>query len=440
MRTCFKPGRLIYLVTVLFTLAGMLGCASVQTPTAPSPQAGAQTEKPAPQPQRANYPGPIMAPYFPPPEKIDLCGEPVPLDYQEVQERFDKEFTLVVYNHAQVYLWLKRMERYFPWIEERLRYYNLPDDLKYVAIAESDLLPNACSPKGAAGPWQFMPSTGSAYGLEQRKSVDKRYDMERSTESAFLYLQDLNRKYKSWSLAIASYNCGEKRILDESRSQGIKDYYHMKLPLETERYVFRILAIKAVLSDPARYGYDMPKGAGYPQLRVDKVSVTMTAPVSIQTAAANAGITFREFKRLNPAFRGDDIPAGTHEINLPAGSGREFEQRFKAGGTRTSYADTSGVQRDEQQSSDQSQDEESETAAAQPQPASPKPQAVQPKPGKGTALKSRSAPAAAKFHTVKKGDTLSSVARRYDVSVSAIKQANKLKSDSLAPGQKIRIP
>ncbi len=146
----------------------------------------------------------VNVPYIPPPNSIDLCGEPVPLDRQDVYERFDKEFTLVVYNHAQVYLWLKRMERYFPVIEERLRYYNLPDDLKYVAIVESDLLPNACSPKGAAGPWQFMPSTGSAYGLDQRGSVDKRYDFERSTDSAFLLLKDLYKKYQQ----LVSGHCG----------------------------------------------------------------------------------------------------------------------------------------------------------------------------------------------------------------------------------------
>ena len=97
----------------------------------------------------------------------------------------------------------------------------MPDDLKYVAIVESDLLPDACSPKGAAGPWQFMPGTGAAYGLERRGSVDKRYDFERSTESAFLLLNDLYKKYHSWSLAIAAYNCGDKRILDESRIQGV---------------------------------------------------------------------------------------------------------------------------------------------------------------------------------------------------------------------------
>ncbi len=228
---------------------------------------------------------PIQAPYFPAPSTMDLCGEPVPLHMQEVYERFDKEFTLIVYNHAQVYLWLKRMERWFPMIEERLRALNLPDDLKWVAIVESDLVPNVCSPKGAAGPWQFMPSTGSAYGLEQRGSVDKRYDFERATDSAFTFLNDLYRQYRSWSLAIAAYNCGGKRIQDESRNSGTRDYYHMKLPQETERYVMRILAIKAVLGNPRQYGYDLPRAGATRNSRFDRVNVSLSRPVSIQTAS-----------------------------------------------------------------------------------------------------------------------------------------------------------
>ena len=246
MHDCVKLGRLVCLVTTFFIAAGVFGCATTQitAPTGPSAQAAAQAEKiVAPgQVQRPVYRGPVMVPYYPPPDRIDLCGEPVPLEYQEVLERFDKEFTLVVYNNAQVYRWLKRKESYFPLIEESLRRLNLPEDLKYVAIAESEPLLNAPG---------------------QKKSVDKLYDFEGSADSAFLYLGDLYRNYKSWSLAIAAYNCGEKRIMDESRTQGVRDYYHMKLPQDTERYVFRILAIKAVLSDPMRYGYELPKGAGY---------------------------------------------------------------------------------------------------------------------------------------------------------------------------------
>jgi hypothetical protein len=184
-----------------------------------------------------------MANYYPVPGRMDFCGEPVPLENQEVLERFDKEFTLVVYNHAQVYWWLKRKERYLPSIEERLRRLNLPEDLKYVALAESE------PPLNAPG---------------KRKPVDMRYDFESSPDSALLYLGDLYRNFKRWSLAIAAYNYGEKRIMDESRTQGARDFYQLVLPQETERYFFRILAIKAVLSDPTRYGYELPKGPGRP--------------------------------------------------------------------------------------------------------------------------------------------------------------------------------
>jgi phage anti-repressor protein len=184
-----------------------------------------------------------MVTYYTPPDRIDFCGEPVPLEHREVREQFDKEFTLIVYNHAQVYWWLKRKERYFPWIEERLRSFNLPEDLKYVAIAESE--PPLSAP-------------------EKKKSVNISYDFVLTPDSALQHLGDLYRNFKSWSLAVAAYNCGEKCIMDESRVQGERDFYRMMLPQETERYVFRILAIKAVLSDPMRYGYELPKGTGHP--------------------------------------------------------------------------------------------------------------------------------------------------------------------------------
>ncbi len=399
---------------------GCSGCSSTQTP---SPQAStppttmvrpAEAVQPAPPPTGAY---PVMAPYFPPPDKMDLCGEPVPLEHQQVMERFDREFTLVLYNHAQVYLWLKRMDRYFPWIEERLRHHNLPDDLKYVAIVESDLQPNVASPKGAAGPWQFMPRTGSSYGLHQDGSVDKRYDFEKSTESAFLLLADLYRRYGNWALAIAAYNCGDKRILDESRAQGVKDYYHLKLPLETERYVFRILAVKAVLSNPVQYGYNFQRGQGYGELKIDRVRVNFTSSVSIQTIASAAGTTYREFRRLNPVFRADEIPPGSYEIKLPAGTGRVFEQNFQ------------------QQAAVQAPAPASTEASARPadEPkikASPKPQP----------LKARSRVPAETYHTVRSGDTLSSMAKYYQVSVQDIRKTNNLKDDKVVPGQKLRIP
>lgn len=266
----------------------------------------------------------MAVPYYPPPSKMDLCGEVVPLQNQEVLERFDREFTLVVYNHAQVYLWLKRMERYFPWIEERLRSYGLPDDLKYVAVVESDLLSNACSPKGAAGPWQFMPATGSAYGLSQTDGYDERYDFERATECAFRYLNDLYKRYRNWTVAIATYNCGDKRIQEQMRTT--RDYYAMRLPTETERYVLRILAVKAVLGNPGAYGYNLPKGQGYPPIKADRVNVSLSCPLPMHAVAEATGTTVREIQRLNPALRKEEIPRGAREIKVPEGQGKGLER------------------------------------------------------------------------------------------------------------------
>ncbi|MEM5788353.1 MAG: transglycosylase SLT domain-containing protein [Syntrophobacteraceae bacterium] len=389
-------------------MVACFGCASTQTTATGQPTAQpvqAAEKQVIVQPAAL----PIQAPYFPAPSTIDLCGEPVPLHIQEVYERFDREFTLIVYNHAQVYLWLKRMERWFPMIEERLRKFNLPDDLKWVAIVESDLVPNVVSSKGAAGPWQFMPMTGSAYGLEQKGSVDKRYDFERSTDSAFIYLQDLHRKYKNWAIAIAAYNCGEKRILEESRTQTVPDYYHMKLPQETERYVMRILAIKAVLGSPNKYGYDLPKGWGYQELKVDKTTISCPSPISIQSLANAIGITYREFKRLNPIFRAESIPPGNHEVKVPTGYGKVLESNLQSK-AQPAEAPSPAIQ-------------EPKARVKEPVASSPKPKPIK-----------------AQVHTVSKGDTLSSIARYFNITVQALKEANKLKSDDLSLGQKLRIP
>jgi membrane-bound lytic murein transglycosylase D len=239
--------RLLYLVTALFISAGAFGCATTQSPAPASTaaQPAAKVEKTVGPAQARPLPmkhDPGMVTYYRTPRRIDFCGESVPLEQQEVLERFDKEFTLVVNNHAQVYWWLKHEERYFPSIEERLRRLNMPDDLKYVALVESEPLLSAPA---------------------RRRSVDMRHDFELSPDSALAYLMDLYRSFNSWPLALAAYNYGEKRVMDESGPQGGNNFYQMMLPQEAERYVFRVMAIKAVLSDPRRYGYQLPQGAGY---------------------------------------------------------------------------------------------------------------------------------------------------------------------------------
>lgn len=326
---------------------------------------------------------PFVVPYFAPPNHLDLCGEAVPLEVQEVRERLDREFTIVVYNHAQVYLWLKRMQRYFPWLEKETGRNGLPDDLKYVAVAESDLQLSASSPAGAVGPWQFIRSTGINYGLAQSESLDERRDFERSTQCAFRYLRDLRGMFQSWTLAIAGYNCGERRVSDEIKRQKVNDYYALKLPLETERYIFRILAIKEVLSHPEKYGYVLPVGAGYPEVAVDRVDVAAPCDLPVQAVAELAGITYREFKNLNPALTAHSLPQGMHTLRLPMNKGKEFSSRYDT--FKVGY----------------------------------QPQAIS--------------------HKVVKGETLSGIAAHFGVSAADLRQWNGLQGDTVRPGQVLKI-
>jgi len=142
------------------------------------------------------------------PPAVVLCGEPLPLNDRQVWESLDREFTIAVWNRAQVFLWLKRAGRYFPFIEAKLAAAGMPDDLKYLAVAESDLQSHVRSPAGAMGTWQFMDRTAQGHGLEKNQQLDERRNFERSTAAALSYLQALRRQFGSWTLAMAAYNCG----------------------------------------------------------------------------------------------------------------------------------------------------------------------------------------------------------------------------------------
>ena len=128
---------------------------------------------------------------------IEFCGERVPIENQEVLERFEKELLLSLWDRAQVILWLKRSSRYMPHIESVLKENGIPEDLKYVPIVESALLPHLGSIKGAMGFWQFMASTGRKYGLVIDKNIDERRNIFRSTEAAVVYLKELHTIFNS---------------------------------------------------------------------------------------------------------------------------------------------------------------------------------------------------------------------------------------------------
>lgn len=259
---------------------------------------------------------------------VTFCGEEVPLDNPEVLERLEKEMLLLLWDKPQIILWLKRTTRYFPFIEGTLAQNNLPEDLKYIAVAESALLSHAGSPKGAVGYWQFIKSTGRKYGLVIDESIDERLNFYASTKAAILYLQDLHDIFASWTLAVAAYNIGADKIKNEKALQQVNNYYEFYLPQETQRYLFKIIAIKLVLSDPARYGFHLQPEDYYPPESFDRVRLTLQDKTPLYLIAQAAGTYFKRIKDLNPEILGHDLPKGSYVIAVPKGAGETFHVRF----------------------------------------------------------------------------------------------------------------
>ena len=258
-------------------------------------------------------------PYYTFPTNLTLCGEPVPLHDRKFWEMMDREFTQTVHDQAQVFLWLKRSSRFFPYIESQLKAKGMPDDLKYLMVAESAMRPVVFSNKGAAGHWQFMEKTGKRFNLRKNSQIDERLDLAKSTEAALAYLKLLYNLFGKWTLAMAAYNCGEERVKEEISQQGETDYYRLDLPQETERYIFRILTAKVLLSDPASYGYQLPDGYGYPPEVFDLVTFNLPHPVHLRDLARGCGSFYKELKELNVELQGYMLSAGIHQLKIPPG-------------------------------------------------------------------------------------------------------------------------
>jgi hypothetical protein len=272
----------------------------------------------------------VPFPYFAAPAQVYLCGEPVPLNEPEVREALDREFTIEVWSRAQTTMWLKRAHRYFPEIEAKLRARRLPLDLKYVALAESDLRPLARSSVGALGPWQFMGPTAQQFQLRCDKSVDERLSFGAATDAALSYLEQLHRLFHNWPLALAAYNAGEGRVQKAIAVQGVNNFYHLSLPEETERYIHRILSAKIIMEDPERYGFAIPGDQLYPPLAYDQVQVTLAQEVPVRRLAEASGTYYKVIKTLNPWIKGDSLVPGTFRLKIPQGSAPRFQAAMRS--------------------------------------------------------------------------------------------------------------
>lgn len=252
------------------------------------------------------------------PESVDFAGEIAPLQITDVRERLDRELLINANLDATTALIIKRANRVFPIIEPILQQYNVPDDFKYLAVIESGLI-NASSPAGAKGVWQFMPDTAKEKGMEVNEIVDERYHLEKSTEAACKYLLAAKEKFGTWTMAAASYNGGMNGLSKKIEEQKVADYYDLGLTEETSRYVFRILALKEIMKQPAKYGFNIYSSDLYAPIPTKSVEVDSTIN-NLTSFAQSQGINYKVLKIHNPWLRDKKLLNPTkkkYEIKIP---------------------------------------------------------------------------------------------------------------------------
>ena len=252
------------------------------------------------------------------PADLNFAGEMVPFSDPEIMERVDREFLVNTYWQSNALLLIKRANKYFPIIEPILAKNGIPDDFKYLAVAESGLT-NVVSPAGATGFWQIMRATGKEYGLEVNKNVDERYNLEKSTQVACEYLKKWKERFGTWTLTAAAYNAGPNGIQKYMDIQKADNYYDLLLGEETGRYVFRIMAIKEILSNPENYGFQFEEEDLYVQVPTFEVQVD-SAVTSWADFAKQYDLSYKVLKRHNPWLRQphlDNSSGKSYVIEIP---------------------------------------------------------------------------------------------------------------------------
>lgn len=279
--------------------------------------------------QKPNYyTNKITSPYIP--EKMTFAGEEVPLDIYWVHEALDRELIVNCYQHSKTLRIFKLSTRVFPEIERILKEEGVPEDFKYLAVAESGL-ENVTSPAAAGGYWQFIPATAKNYGLEISNDVDERCHLEKATRAACKYLKNAKNRFGSWTLAAAAYNRGEGGLNAAITDQNCKDYWNLWLNNETSRYVFRIMSFKLMFENPQKYGVEICPAEMYQPVKC-KYEQVSSSIASLPAWAQEHGVTYRELRNLNPWIRNNKltVPTGkTYVLQLPEKSGENYKTLFK---------------------------------------------------------------------------------------------------------------
>lgn len=264
------------------------------------------------------------------PAKVTFAGNTVSLDRDDMYERLDRELTSMAYTHGNTLLTIKRANRYFPVMAPILKRNGVPLDMLYLACIESTLNPRALSPAGAAGLWQLMPATAKEFGLEVNNFVDERYNLKKATEAACRYLKRAYSRYGNWESVAASYNGGMARISRELQAQGQNTAYNLYLTDETSRYMFRLLAMKLIMTRPADYGFSLKANQLYRAAECTPVKVS--GPVDDwQQWAIDHGTTYMALRDHNPWIRAKSLPnktGKTYTVMVPK-PGAQMRSRQK---------------------------------------------------------------------------------------------------------------
>jgi membrane-bound lytic murein transglycosylase D len=252
------------------------------------------------------------------PLPVTFCGDTLNYGDPVMRERVEREFFSMLDKQGQIQLYLKRSVKYFPMIESYLQAANLPDDLKYLAMHESALLPRIRSRSNAVGMWQFMRSTGRLYKLRIDRYVDERRDPQKATQAAMLMLQDLYNQFNNWPMVLAAYNGGLNRIKRSIRDQNSTSFFDLSLPEETERYYFKIVATKIIVSRAESFGFKLTQDELFHPVDITRTRVHIQEDfISLDQIASQHGLSLARFKDLNPHLISASLTQGIYTLNIP---------------------------------------------------------------------------------------------------------------------------
>jgi hypothetical protein len=327
---------------------------------------------------------------LPIPDKTTFAGEEIALTDEDVRERYDRELLTNTYWQSQTLLMLKRGQKIFPVIEPILKCNNIPDDFKYLAVAESGLQPLVVSPAGAASYWQFLDKTGKVFGLTVTEEVDERYHLEKATEAACKYFRQAYNAFGSWKLVAASYNMGIEGVKRQINQQRVGNYEDLYLNQETARYLFRIVAIKTIFENPKAYGFHLAPAHSYQREALTIIAVDRTID-NLVSFASGYGCNYKDLKYYNPWLRKPTLTVNTGQVFYIALPKKKVRKVI---------------------------DTPADTLFAAP-------------PIESEKLEFE--------HTIEQGESLQTIAEKYNVPVGELKKWNNLATDKLKPGATLKI-